>query len=327
MNILTGDVGGTHSRLEIFSPVDGGMTSLVTEKYLNAGFGSFEQLLQGFLAEHGAGLSIDAACLAVAGPVNSGRCQLTNLDWLLDEQLLCETFPLGRCFLLNDFAAIPYGVDDLAVEELPSLQVGRPREGGVRAFVGAGTGLGQALAIPDGETFRVLSSEAGHADFAPGSTRQLELLGRLRSILGPVSNESLLSGRGLVNIYTGLFELKMANMESGVDITADDAPAQISEAARRGDKLSALAVDYFFEMLGSYLGDLALQTLPFGGLYLAGGIVPKLRDLMDVDQMLQAYRDKARMQDLLEEIPIRLILNEGVARLGAARYAINRLRH
>jgi len=325
MNILSGDVGGTHSRLELFAVGESGLRSLAVEKYSNAGFQSFEELLRKFLDDHATGVTIEAACLAVAGPVHSGRCQLTNLDWTLEEQALAADFGFGHCFLLNDFAAIPYGVDHLAADELMSLQTGRPRPDGLRAFVGAGTGLGQALAIPENAGLRVLSSEAGHAGFAPGSVRQLALVTHLRAILGPVSNESLLSGRGLVNIYSGLSDLDMGTQDAAVDIASAEAPAQISEAARRGDTLASQAVGYFFEMLGSYLGDVALQTLPFGGIYLAGGIVPKLMDLMDVDEVLKAYRDKAKMRELLEEIPIQVILNEGVARLGAARYAIDRL--
>jgi len=325
MNILTGDVGGTHSRLELFDVNEGALRSLVVEKYSNTGFESFEQLLQAFVAGPAIGLKIESACFAVAGPVAASRCHLTNLDWTLDAQTLAAEFGFSHCFLLNDFAAIPYGVDLLPEEDMLVLQAGRPRADGVRVFVGAGTGLGQALSIPVGDGIRVLSSEAGHADFAPGSARQMGLVAQLRSILGPVSNESLLSGRGLVNIYTGLFDLDKGALDPSVDITSPEAPAQITAAARKGDELAALAVAYFFEMLGSYLGDVALQTLPFGGIYLAGGIVPKLLDLLDEKALFDAYGDKAKMHDLLREMPIHVILNEGVARLGAARYAQSRL--
>jgi glucokinase len=325
MKILSGDVGGTHTRLELFETEQAGLRSLAEEKYGNAGYRSFQELLQGFLAGQAGGQAVDAACLAVAGPVAEGRCRLTNLDWTLDARELGEHFGFPSSYLLNDFAAIPYGVDDLAEQDLTCLQPGKPRAQGVRAFVGAGTGLGQAISLPDGAGLRVLPSEAGHADFAPGSELQLRLVSRLRSSLGPVSNESLLSGRGLVNIYRGLFELGEGNQAPEVDITAEDAPARISEAARRGEELPARAIRVFFEMLGSYLGNVALQTLPFGGLYLAGGIVPKLMDLMDLDVLLRAYGNKAKMRDLLGEIPIQVILNEGVARLGAARYAVSRL--
>jgi len=322
MNILTGDIGGTHSRLELFEAGTGGLRSLATEKYKNVGFASFDALLSAFLQSHAGDTPVDAAGMAVAGPVANGHCRLTNLDWTLDAQALAGQFGFRHCYLLNDFAAIPYGVDALAGEDLVCLQAGRVVAQGLRAFVGAGTGLGQALSIPGKQGLRVLSSEAGHADFAPGSERQMALVAQLRSKLGPVSNESLLSGGGLVHIYLGLSVLGEGALEDAVDTNSSEAPAQIADAARCGEPLATKSVSCFFEMLGSYMGNLALQSLPYGGLYLAGGMVPKMIDLMDVEALLAAYRDKAKMQELLRDIPIHVILNEAVARFGAARYVL-----
>lgn len=320
MKVIGGDIGGTHSRLELFESVDGHLAGLVSEKYNNLDFGDFDELLADFLARHRLG-EVDALGLAVAGPVERGECRLTNLNWRLSESQLKSRFELPRSHLLNDFAAIPYGIDELTEEDLVILQGGEPEAGGVRSFVGAGTGLGQSVSLQVGESMQVLSTEAGHADFAPGSRQQLEIVAALRDH-GPVSNEMLLSGSGLVNIYSALKALGETEGESPPDLASADAPMQISERARAGDRLAARTVACFFEMLGSYVGNLALQTLPRGGLYLAGGIVPKLLDLMDREAFLHAYTNKARMRHLLQAIPLILILNEGVARLGAARSAM-----
>ena len=324
MKILTGDVGGTHSRFEIFRSEGSGLKSLYSEKYANAHYAGFEALLTQFLGQAEAG-EIEAACFAVAGPVKAGTCHLTNLDWVLSEEVLSAGFEFSACYLLNDFAAIPYGVEELAADDLICLQAGKPERQGVRAFVGAGTGLGQAVSLPTAGGLQVLATEAGHADFAPGSARQLALVAQLQSRMGPVSNEALLSGRGLVNLYTGLAALGHGATRAVVDIASDEAPSQITAAARQGDGLAVLTLAYFFEMLGSYLGNVALQTLPRGGLYLAGGIVPKLVDMMKADELLAAYRNKARMRELLDEIPVYIITNEAVARLGAARYVLTHL--
>lgn len=321
MKILSGDIGGTNSRLEVFEVQGREFRSIAEAKIQNAKTEGFEHLLSAFLQQQSFDDKIDLACLAVAGPVNNQRCRLTNLDWTLDAASLKARFEFQALHLLNDFVAIPYGVDLLGEEELACLQMGTPDPDGVRAFVGSGTGLGQAISVPGPTGLTVLASEAGHADFAPGSMSQLALLRHMRPQIGPVSNEALLSGAGLINIYTGLFDQGEGDLSETVDIASEDAPAQIVEAARRDEVLAVKSVAMFFDMLGSYLGNVALQTLPRGGLYLAGGMIPKMMDLMDPGRLLQAYLDKAKMQELLQAIPIHVILDERVARLGAARYA------
>ncbi|MBD3671022.1 MAG: glucokinase [Gammaproteobacteria bacterium] len=318
MKLIGGDIGGTHSRLELFEARGDVLESIVAVKYDNKDYVDLDQLLEAFLSKY-VKEDLTAIGLAVAGPIEQDTCRLTNLDWHIDANEMRHRFGMEQVYLLNDFEAIPYGVGHLGEQDLVVLQMGQPQPEAVRSFIGAGTGLGQAIAIQTKQSLRVLASEAGHADFAPGSRQQLDILGAMLPH-GSVSNEMLMSGVGLVNIHTALNSLGVREGQALVPAT-EDAPRQISDLARTGDPLARHAINMFFEILGSYAGNVALQTLPRGGLYLAGGIVPKLLDLMDRDTFLDAFMHKSKMGSLLGAIPVYIIINEGVARLGAAHYA------
>ncbi|MBD3610569.1 MAG: glucokinase [Gammaproteobacteria bacterium] len=325
--LLTADIGGTHSRFEIFKYKEQALTSITSAVYHNHAFHDIDAVMAAFLQESQA-RHIDAACLAVAGPVQQSHyCRLTNLNWELNTEQLSQRWHIPRVCLLNDIAAIPYGIKYLAKSDLHCLQQGSSVDGDrVVSFLGVGTGLGQSLAIYRHGELTVLSTEAGHADFAPGSALQQQLLSFYRQDSQPISNEFFLSGQGIVHIYQAMGRLGFATERLQWSDERSDLAREISQAAQQGDPLASQAINAFIHILGSYAGNVALQTLPTGGLYLAGGVVPKLLPLMKAETFLQGFHHKAAMQELLATIPVYVILNSGVARLGAADYLLQQLK-
>lgn len=324
MTLLTADIGGTNSRFEVFAREDGELCSLARGQYENRCFASFADALQQFLDEQWAG-AITAAAFAVAGPIAShGPTRLTNLAWELDKAALAQRFAIGRVELLNDFAAIAYGAPYLPTEGIITLQAGQAaaQATGVRAFVGAGTGLGHALSISSNKQVQVLASEGGHAGFAPADGLQRRLLDYYAVNDTPVDVEFFLSGRGLVRIHQALCAFDGVSDPLALEIMDEDGPARLGEAALNGEPHAVASVELFWQLYAAHAGDVALQVLPNAGLYLAGGIAPKLLPIMDPHAFLHAFHNKAAMHELLRTIPVFLIRDEGVARLGAAHYLL-----
>jgi glucokinase len=267
--------------------------------------------------------TIDVACFGVAGPVVDGRADTTNLPWHLDERELCERIPAGRVRLLNDLEATGYGVLGLDPAALATLQVGRRQQGNM-AVIAAGTGLGEALLVWDRARYIVVSSEGGHTDFAPRTEIEMELLRFLRKEFGSVSYERVLSGPGLHNIYRFLRETSGLNEPDWLHarLAAGDPSAVISEVAlAAGDPVCIQALDLFVSIYGAEAGNLALKALAVGGVFVAGGIAPKIMTKLAGGTFVHAFRDKGRLGDLVAEIPVRVVLEPRTALLGAARVA------
>ncbi len=284
-------------------------------------------MVRRFLGD-GPSSEIAAACFGVAGPVVDGRCVTTNLPWEVDEASLSEAIPAPRVRLLNDLEAAGYGVLSLPPAELAPLQAGRVRKGNM-VLIAAGTGLGEAILVWDGARHRVVASEGGHADFAPRNDLEIELLRFLQKEFGHVSYERVLSGPGLYNIYRFLRERgDMAEPCWLRDrLEREDPGAVVSEVGLAGgDPLCATALDLFASIYGSEAGNLALKALAVGGVFVGGGIAPKIRAKLTDGRFTTAFCDKGRYHDLMASIPVRLVLNTRAPLLGAARVARDLLR-
>ncbi|WJW75900.1 glucokinase [Thiohalobacter sp. IOR34] len=325
--LLAGDIGGTHCRLQLFTLENGWPHSRCEYSYPSRDYPRFEPLLADFLAR--CGTAPEAACLAIAGPVQDrdGQQQVdtTNLPWQLDSRALATASGIRKLRLVNDFEAIGHALDVLSDGDLAILQQGRPRPRAPRALIGAGTGLGVSLMVWDGEGYQVLATEGGHVDFAPQNSLQCELLHALQARHGPhVSVERLLSGPGLAALYA-FFEQRLgqpASTEVEAARRAGDAAPAIGRLALEGsDPLAVRSLEEFVRIYGAQAGNLALGCLPFGGLYIAGGVSRRLAPALQDGRFLEAFLAKGRMQPLLRDIPLRLILHPDPGLLGAARLA------
>ncbi|MBI3773261.1 MAG: glucokinase [Gammaproteobacteria bacterium] len=321
MRVLAVDLGGTKTLLEL-SEFDGTHSTLIADqRYASADHASFDGIISNFLAHHPG--PVGAACIAVAGPVTASShgesAEITNLPWHLDSQQLASQFKIQHVKLINDFAAVAYGLDGLCGDELVTLQNVSCDARGVRLVLGAGTGLGVALMVHDGQRYNVLATEGGHAGFAPASNDELVVFNYLRQTLGHVSIEHVLSGPGLVNIYYALHQLDHGSEESLLlNIThSADPGAAISSAATHGDNIAHRTLDVFTQIYGNVAGNLALTCLPTGGIFLAGGIAPKIIQQLQSDLFLPAFHHKGKMSALMQRFPIKVVMNSNIGLIGA----------
>ncbi len=323
MIVLAGDVGGSSSRL-VLSRVETGEHGLYERRYDNRAWTGFSLMLKDFLSRlRERSLPVpERACFGAAGPVEKRRCQLTNLPWTLDANELSYLLGDIPVHLVNDFVALGHAIPVLTAEEYDELHAGNERRQGVKGIVGAGTGLGHGILVWRGTGYRPLATEGGHAGFAPSSAVQVELLSYLLQIHTVVTIEDVLSGPGLVNIHRFVHERRRSGStvgRSGVVLVTDDA-ATISRSGLQGhDAITREAVEIFVEIYGTHVRDFSLTCLPFGGLYIAGGIAPQLlrRDPMR-RRFLKACAGRGKMIRLLQRIPVRLVTNERVGLRGAA---------
>ncbi|HVC88271.1 MAG TPA: glucokinase [Gaiellaceae bacterium] len=304
--ILAGDIGGTSTRLALFDGDPAKPT--VLETYPSRAHAGLEELVADFTAAHPS--SLEAASFGVAGPVRGGRCvDATNLAWEVDAAPLAALLGLERVQLLNDLEANALGIASLRPSDFAALNDGDPDAAGNAAVVSLGTGLGQAGLYWDGRQHRAFATEGGHVDFAPRSERQVELYRWLEPQLGHVSVERVCSGTGLATLY------RFAGGAPDTD------PAAIAAGADTGDAAAVEAVDLLVEIYGSHAGNVALAMLATGGVYLGGGIAPKILPRLQAGGFIAAFVDKGRFRRLLERIPVTVILNDKTALLGAARAA------
>lgn len=315
MIFVAADIGGSQARMLLAECDAAGAcwTALRREVMASRDFADAEALLQHFLR---AGARPQVACLALAGPLDGERVRLTNLPWTVDAIELAARLGLRSLRLINDFHAQALGLPELHARDLHTLQPGAPNATGVRALIGAGTGLGMVLLAEDRGELRVLPSEGGHADFAPRDAQQIALLQYLLPRTGRVALEDLLSGRGLERIYRFV-----AGLPDEPAPASPEAPA-IGAAARAGERHASEAVDLFARLLASAAGNLALTALARGGVYLSGGIAPRILPFLRQPSVLAAFRDKPPMRDLLEAIPLSVVLDEQLGLIGAARAAL-----
>jgi glucokinase len=268
---------------------------------------------------------VTAACFGVPGPVRDGRLRLTNLPWTLDSRELAVSLGINHVFLINDLEANGYGVAELATDQIYTLSEGDTSQIGNRALLAAGTGLGEALLIWNGHSHTPYPSEGGHADYAPRNEDEIDLLRFLKQKYnGRISQERVVSGQGLTNIYEFLREVR------GIDepvwlaerLAAEDPNAVITELALKAkSEICEKAMDMFVSAYGAEAGNLALKLLSVGGVYVGGGIAPRILEKLKDGRFMKAFSDKGRMSQLLINMPVRIILESRAALLGAAAYA------
>lgn len=332
--LLAGDIGGTKTILRLVQFSDTvGLKTLYEESFPSGDFPDLVPIVQKFLTTANSSTP-DKACFAIAGPVVENTAKLTNLSWFLDTERLSKELGIERISLINDFAAVGYGIFGLTKQDLLTLQVGKYQSAAPMAIIGAGTGLGQGFLIKQGNSYQVFASEGGHADFAPRNQLEFELLKYIltKYDIQRVSVERVVSGLGIISIYQFLRDRKIATespaianavrtweQEAGKSEKTVDPGALIGNAAlEKSDRLSEQTMQLFIEAYGAEAGNLALKLLPYGGLYIAGGIAPKILPLIQDGSFLASFTQKGRMGSLLEEIPVHIILNQQVGLIGAA---------
>ncbi len=346
--LLAGDIGGTKTILRLVnaeadSTVAGALLQILyEERYSSPEFPDLAPIVRRFLKEAAEQLGSsplpETACFAIAGPVVGNTSSLTNLSWLLDGERLQHELNIPKVALINDFAAVGYGILGLNdAGDLHPLQKAPRQLHAPIAVIGAGTGLGEGFLIPTGTGYSVYPSEGGHADFAPRSQLEFQLLNYLLDKLNitRISVERVVSGQGIVAIYQFLRDRQTASetpdiaevirtweRQAGQEKTVDPAAAIAIAAADKSDHLSEQTMNLFAEAYGAEAGNLALKLLPYGGLYIAGGIAAKNVPLLDAGGFMHAFTDKGRVSALLETIPVYIVLNPKVGLIGAALYAV-----
>jgi glucokinase len=314
MRILVGDIGGTKTELAL---CDDGGAIFDRRRFASRSYPSLEAVISEFLGDR----KVAAAAFAVAGPVLGGSCRATNLPWHMDE-LALGVMLNAPVSLLNDFTAAALGVPALGSADLVVLAQGAPEPDAPIALLGAGTGLGEAVAIQTPEGMRVLSSEGGHADFAPRDELEIELFHFLRKRhRGRVSIERIVSGPGLIAVYEFVIAQRLAHStpETEAELLAGRDPAEV--IGRRGssgeDPACDRALSIFISLYGSEAGNLALKVLPLAGLYIVGGIAPKLLDRIRRGEFMHSMLNKGRMSDVLAKIPVAVVISPDVTLFGA----------
>ena len=332
--LLAGDIGGTKTILRLVQFSDTvGLKTLYEESFPSGDFPDLVPIVQKFLTTANSSTP-DKACFAIAGPVVENTAKLTNLSWFLDTERLSKELGIERISLINDFASVGYGIFGLTKQDLLTLQVGKYQSAAPMAIIGAGTGLGQGFLIKQGNSYQVFPSEGGHADFAPRNQLEFELLKYIltKYDIQRVSVERVVSGLGIISIYQFLRDRKIATespaianavrtweQEAGKSEKTVDPGALIGNAAlEKSDRLSEQTMQLFIEAYGAEAGNLALKLLPYGGLYIAGGIAPKILPLIQDGSFLTNFTQKGRMGSRLKEIPVYIILNQQVGLIGAA---------
>ena len=312
MPILAADIGGTSTRLRLVH----GAETLDEKDYSSQDYPDLNSILDNFIKANSP-VDLQSACLAVAGPVRDGTARVTNLPWEVHESLISEDFTIPQVRIINDFEAIGYALAILPPDDFYELQAGSPDSVGTRALIGAGTGLGVAIVTRCGERWQVLPGEGGHVDFAPRTAEQQALLDYLQQQSARVSVEMLLSGPGLERIY------EFICTQNGIDPgSVRRTAASISSTALIGrDPLAVKTLDLFVEIYGAQAGNLALTSLASGGVFIAGGIAPKILSLLKRGRFIEMFSDKPPMSELLHSMPVRVVLNTRSGLLGAVQVA------
>jgi glucokinase len=318
--ILAGDIGGTNARLAVFQNRNGDFQPVAEQVFPSRDYTEFGDIVAKFLAD--SGLRPEVACFGIAGPVHDGRVETSNLPWVIEQSRLAKRIQLPATLLINDLEATAWGIGGLSAHDLTPLnRVGR--SAGNQAVIAPGTGLGEAGLFWDGHRHQIFACEGGHSDFAPQGELQIKLLEFLGNRYGHVSYERVLSGPGLVNVYEFL---RQEHNEDAPDSfskeLAGDAAAAISRAALdQTNRLAETALDLWISVYGAEAGNLALKTMATGGIFLGGGIAPKILSRLKGSEFMNAFLQKGRLRPLLEGISVQVITNDKAGLLGAARCA------
>jgi len=323
--ILAGDIGGTHARLAFFDVSNGHFSLISASVFPSREYTGLDEIVAKFV--DATGVHPDSACFGVAGPVRNGRVEASNLPWVIDSNRLADELRIRKAVLINDVEANAWGIPTLDPKDVVSLNQVKGAPAGNQAVIAAGTGLGEAGMYWDGVQHHVFACEGGHGDFAPRNELEMDLLRYLRARFGHVSYERIVSGPGLLNVFHFLRDSGRGTEPKWLadEMLHSDPAAAISKAALDGKcPLSEQALDLFVSIYGAEAGNLALKIMATGGVYLGGGIAPKIVPKLSGPLFMQAFVCKGRMQPLLETMPVKVITNDKTALLGAARCAVVR---
>ncbi len=335
--LLAGDIGGTKTILQLVeASSQQDLHPIAEERYPSGDFTDLVPMVQQFLAKTNTGTP-QKACFGIAGPVVNNTAKLTNIAWYLDGERLQSELGIAQVSLINDFTAVGYGILGLKPKDLCTLQPGKPNPESPIAILGAGTGLGQGFLVKQGEHYQVFPSEGGHTDFAPRNELEFQLLKYLleKHNIQRISVERVVSGLGIVSIYQFMRDRQLASespeiaqvvrtweQEAGKPEKSVDPGAAIGMAAlQKSDHLSEITMQLFVEVYGAEAGNIALKLLPYGGLYVAGGIAAKILPLLQSGGFLLNFTHKGRMRGILSNVPVHIVLNPQVGLIGAAVYA------
>ena len=325
--ILAGDIGGTHTRLAFFEFADGHFRLGPASVFPSRDYAGLDEIVTKFVQS--VGVHPEAACFGIAGPVRNGRVSTSNLPWVIDSQVMAKELQVAKAILINDLEASAWGIAALNPGDAYPLNQVTGEVFGNQAVIAAGTGLGEAGIWSDGVQSRIIASEGGHADFAPRNDLEVALFRYLCTKFGHVSYERVLSGPGLVNVFRFLRDTNRGTAPEWLteEMEQSDPAAAITRAA--DDEIcgmSAQALQIFISVYGAEAGNLALRMMATGGVFLAGGIAPKILPHLSQPAFVNAFLDKGRLRPVLEKIPVKVITNDRLALLGAARCAVVRSR-
>lgn len=319
MEILSGDIGGTNTRLALFRVNGQGLESLLEEDFTSADWPSLTEIVGQFVSNHS--LQPAYACFGIAGPIKGKRCKVTSLPWLVDADELKRAFDFQQVMLINDLEANAWGINALTEDDFCLLNPGGSELGGNGCIISAGTGLGQAGLYWDGRGFRPFASEGGHADFSPGNEVEFALFQWLSRQYGHVSWERVVSGPGLVDIHRFLCEYREIP-----SVNVPDTATEISQRAlQHADPVCEEALDLLVRCYAAEAGNHALKLMATGGVYIGGGIAPKILNRLQQPDFIETFCGKGRMSDLMHLMPVRVILNSRTALFGPALCLYKRL--
>jgi glucokinase len=319
--ILAGDIGGTNARLASFQSQNGNLRLISERVFPSREYSELGEIVCKFLNELSA--RPEVACFGIAGPVHNGRVETSNLPWIIEQSRLAKQIGLPATLLINDLEANAWGIGELSLQDLTPLNSVRQSVGN-QAVIAPGTGLGEAGLFWNGTQHQVFACEGGHVDFAPQGDLQVELLQFLAGRYGHVSYERILSGPGLVNVYEFLRKKEAAEEPPAFaeQTGGSNAAAAISHAALNGtNSLAERALDLWVAVYGAEAGNLALKAMATGGIFLSGGISPKILPKLTGPLFMNAFLEKGRLRPLLEGIPVQVVTNDKAGLLGAARCA------
>jgi len=319
--LLAGDIGGTKTVLALYTAERGPHHPLFKETFPSRQYVSLEAVIRAYLQDKDA--EVHYAAFGVAGPVVRDRAEITNLPWVLNERHLERAFDFKRVHLLNDLQAVATSIPILEEDDLVTLHAGQPEPGGTIGVIAPGTGLGEAFLTWQGERYLAYPSEGGHADFAADTPLELDLLRHLLERYDHVSYERVCSGMGLPNLYaffheTGRFE-EPDWLREQVRAAADPTPIIVSAAQQQKAPIATATLELFVNILAREAGNLALKLLATGGIYFGGGIPPRILDQLREGRFIEHFLDKGRFRDLLQQIPLQVIMNDEAALIGAAQ--------
>lgn len=326
MMILAGDIGGTNSRLGLFTPEKGPDCPIAEKKYPSQAYTGLEEIVRSFLDEHQ--VPVDLASIGVAGPIKKNRATITNLPWVIDGNNLRQETGIAQVALLNDLEAMAYAIPHLDDSMIETINPGVPVPKSVKALIAPGTGLGEVFLTWNGERYQPHSSEGGHTEFGPRNTLEIELLAYMQKRYEHVSYEWICSGIGIPNLYsffrdTGRYP-EPASLAKALAEAKDKTPLIVNAGFQEPKKypICAAVLELFTSILGAQAGNLAMTVSSFGGMYVGGGIPPRIADHIRCPLFLKAFQDKGRLKTMIADMPIYLVTHPNTALLGAACHAL-----